>query len=306
MPSGSTAPRSILPLIDSFLIHLEVERGLSPNTLAAYRADLRSFAASLPSDLAGAPRHIREKQVFEFLVAERKRGRGVNSVRRSLAALRTFFKFLVRERAADANPARDVDNPRTWERLPNFLQIAEVDRLLSAIASSGSRYPLRDTALLELVYATGLRVGEVIGLRLDSLRSDLGILRCFGKGSKERIVPVSRRALAAVARYVADERPSLVRRSSSQSLFVSRGGKPLGREVVNAFLKKYARLAGLSGRISPHVLRHSFATHMLQGGADLRVVQEILGHAKVDTTEIYTHLNNHDLKKAHKKYHPRG
>ena len=157
-----------------------------------------------------------------------------------------------------------------------------------------------------MIYAAGLRVGEVTTLTVESLRSDLGILRCFGKGSKERIVPVSRSAMAAVQRYVEVERPRLVRRSKTDLLFVSRGGKGLGREVVNAFLKKYAMIAGISGSITPHTLRHSFATHMIQRGADLRVVQEILGHVKVDTTEIYTHLNNFDLRSTIKKYHPRG
>ncbi len=306
MPPSVSSQSSLPALLESFLTHLEVERGLSPNTTAAYRGDCRRFIAGLPSGLALAPQRVTEKEVFEFLVAERKRGCGVTSVRRSLAALRTFFRFLVRERTTETNPARNLENPRTWARLPSFLQVDEVKRLLEAVEKHPSRYPLRDAALLELVYATGLRVGEVTALTLESLRPDLGILRCFGKGSKERIVPVSRRAIAAVKRYLEAERPRLIRRSATDLLFVSRGGKPLGREVVRAFLRKYALLAGLPGRITPHTLRHSFATHMIQRGADLRVVQEILGHVKVETTEIYTHLNKSDLKAAHKKYHPRG
>jgi integrase/recombinase XerD len=244
--------------------------------------------------------------VFEYIVSERKRGCGVTSVRRSLSALRTFFRFLIRERVVETNPARDLENPRTWSRLPSFLLIEEVRRLLDAVRKYPSRHPLRDSALLELTYATGLRVGEVTTLKLDSLRSDLGILRCLGKGSRERIVPVSKRSIALVKEYIDRERPRLVRRCQTDLLFVSRGGKPLGREVVASFMKKYALLAGLPGSITPHPLRHSFATHMIQRGADLRIVQEILGHVKVETTEIYTHLNKTDLKAAHKKYHPRG
>lgn len=293
-------------LVASFIAHLSIERGLSPHTCDAYRRDCERFVRGLEPGLLRAPRRIGEKEVFDHLVSERKRGQEVTSARRSLSALRTFFGFLVRERVVDKNPARSLENPRTWERVPSFLRVDEMRRLLEAVRDHPSRHPLRDAALLELAYATGLRVGELVSLRMDGLRPDLGILRCLGKGSRERIVPVSRRSLEAVDEYLRTERPRLVRRTCSELIFVSRGGKPLGRETVNAFLKKYARLAGLPGRISPHVIRHSFATHMIQGGADLRIVQEILGHVKVETTEIYTHLNKTDLKAAHRKHHPRG
>lgn len=303
-PPAGDAP--LVRLVAAFVEHLSVERGLSPNTCEAYRADCERFAAGLPPELLENPAAIRERHVFDFLVRERRRGRSVTSVRRSLSALRTFFRFLVRERVTDRNPARLIENPKAWERVPEVLQVADVERILAAARDHPSRHPLRDAALLELAYATGLRVGEIVSLTLESLRPDLGILRCVGKGSRERIVPVSRTALEAVARYVEGERPRLVRERPTRILFVSRGGRPLGREVVAALLKRYARLAGLAARVTPHTLRHSFATHMLQGGADLRVVQEILGHRKVETTEIYTHLNRTDLKSAHRKYHPRG
>jgi integrase/recombinase XerD len=301
-PPGGLLPR----LHASFLEHLRLERGLSPNTCAAYEGDIRRFLESLPGRLLSAPGEIAEKQVFDFIVAERRRGRDVASVRRSLSALRTFFRFVIRERAHSANPAREIENPRSWVRLPSYLRVEEVKRLISAVTEETSRYPLRDAALLELVYATGLRVGEVTSLRVDSVRPDLRILRCLGKGSRERIVPVSRSALQALALYTEKERPRLVRGTSTDLLFVSRAGKPLGREVVRAFLRKYALAAGIAGRLTPHTLRHSFATHMVQNGADLRIVQEILGHVKVETTEIYTHLSKHDLKAAHRKFHPRG
>jgi integrase/recombinase XerD len=301
------APGRFLPaLAASFLDHLRLERGLSPNTLAAYEADCRSFLASLPGEVLREAGRLREKHVFDFVVGERKRGRGVTSVRRSLSALRTFLRFLVRERVLESNPARQMENPRSWERLPSVLQVDEVRRLIDAVEPDSSRYPFRDAAILELIYATGLRVGEVTTLTLKSVRPDLGILRCLGKGSRERIVPVSRRALDALEAYLEKERPRLVRRAATDLLFVSRAGKPLGREVVRALLVKYAARAGLAGRLTPHTLRHSFATHMLQNGADLRVVQEILGHVKVETTEIYTHLTKSDLKAAHRKHHPRG
>jgi integrase/recombinase XerD len=307
MRKAEGEPRTFLPsLAEAFITHLSVERGLSQNTCEAYRAECRRFAEGLSDELLCAPRKITERDVFGFLVSERKRGRGVTSVRRSLSALRTFFRFLVRERVVPSNPARMLENPRVWARLPSVLQISEVSRLIDAAKEHPSRYPLRDAALLELLYATGLRVGEVTSLEMGGLRSDLGILRCVGKGSRERIVPVSARAIEAVARYVREERPRIVRLHDSRLIFVSRGAKPLGREVVRAMIQKYARLAGLPGKITPHTLRHSFATHMVQRGADLRIVQEILGHVKVETTEIYTHLNKSDLKAAHRKFHPRG
>lgn len=298
--------RSLSWLLKAFLTHLEVERGLSPNTLLAYRSDCERFIGSLPQELAEAPEGVREKEVADFLVTERKRERSPTSARRSLAAVRTFFKFLVREGVVPANPARNVDNPRVWARLPAFLRVEEMARLLDGIAASDARYPLRDQAMLELVYASGLRVGELLTLKLESVRPDLGIVRCLGKGSKERIVPVSQRALGCLSRYLEKERPRLVGRRTSDVLFVSRGGRPLGREVIRALLRKYALQAGLAGRVTPHTLRHSFATHMIQGGADLRVVQEMLGHARVDTTEIYTHLDRGDLRATIKRYHPRG
>jgi integrase/recombinase XerD len=307
MSQATVTEHHFLPVLArSFLAHLQIERGLSPNTCEAYRADCESFLEGLEPGLLHAPEKITEKDVFEFVMKERKRGRGVTSVRRTLSALRTFFRFLVRERVVEKNPARGLENPRSWERLPSVLQVDEVSRLLAAAQRHPSRHPLRDAALLELVYATGLRVGEVTSLKLSDLRPDLGILRCLGKGSRERIVPVSKTSIKAVQKYLEAERPRLLRRRATDLLFVSRGGKLLGREVVRSFLQKYAKLAGLPGRITPHTLRHSFATHMIQRGADLRVVQEILGHVKVETTEIYTHLRKSDLKAAHRKYHPRG
>ena len=293
-------------LLDSFLAHLSVERGLSTNTCEAYRGDGKRFIKSLPEELMRKPQAIEERHIIEFLVDERKGGRSVRSMRRTVSALRTFFKFLSRNGACDDDPTRYLEMPRDWERLPEVLEVEQMRRLLEAVAENPSRYPLRDRALLELMYATGMRVSEAIQLRTDSLRADLGILRCFGKGSRERIVPVNQSALEAVAEYVEKERPRLAKQTGSDLLFLSRAGNPLGREVVSELLRKYALKAGIPNHVTPHTLRHSFATHLLRRGADLRVVQEILGHVKVETTEIYTHLDRTDLKKAHQKFHPRG
>lgn len=297
---------SLPSFLDSFLAYLQVERGFSPHTVAAYRQDLRSFLALLAEEDVRSPREIREAHVFQFLVSERQRGREVSSVRRSLSSLKSFFRFLVRGRILDENPATNIETPRTWKHLPDVLEVQEVERLLAVIDEQASRYPRRDRAILELAYATGLRVSEICHLRVSDLRRDLGILCCLGKGSRERVVPVSETCWSALSDYLEEERPRLARRRPTEFLFLTRSGNPLGREVVSAMIFKYARLAGLPGRITPHTLRHSMATHLIRGGADLRAVQEILGHVKLETTEIYTHIERSDLKHTHRKYHPRG
>jgi integrase/recombinase XerD len=290
----------------SFLVYLDVERGFSKNTIAAYAQDGENLIAALPAEVRSDPRLLREPHIFEYLVTERKRGRSVSSIRRGLSAARTFCRFLVRERVLTDNPATALESPRTWKHLPAVLDLREIERILAATETHPSRHPLRDRAILELGYATGLRVSEICSLTTDSIHRALGIVRCVGKGARERIVPISETALAAVARYEAEERPRIARRSKSSTLFLSRGGKTLGREVVRALLQRYARAAGVPGRISPHTLRHSMATHLIRGGADLRIVQEILGHVKAETTEIYTHIEKSELKAAHRRFHPRG
>ncbi|MBN1441062.1 MAG: tyrosine recombinase [Planctomycetes bacterium] len=292
--------------LGSFLAYLEVERGFSPHTVAAYGQDLRSFLGFLAGEQIRSPSEIGEGEVFQFLVVERRRGREVSSVRRSLSSVKSFLRFLVRERAIAENPATGIESPRMWQTLPSVLEVEEVERLLAAVDEDAARYPRRDRAILELAYATGLRVGEICQLKTTDLRRDLGILCCLGKGSRERVVPVSETCWKAVAAYLEAERPRLLRGRATEILFLTRGGNPLGREVVAAMICKYARRAGLPGRITPHTLRHSMATHLLRGGADLRTVQEILGHVKLETTEIYTHVERSELKEAHRKYHPRG
>jgi len=304
-PEGGAPKLDLPPLLRTFLTHLEVERGLSPHTIDAYRRDLDHFVCFVAGEESPS-RGIDASTLFEFLMSERQRGRDVRSVRRSLSALKTFFRFLRRERVLSSNPAAHIENPRMWQELPNVLSEEEVRRLLQAVEEFPSRYPLRDRALLEMLYGTGLRVSELTGLHETDLRFDLGILRCLGKGRKERVVPVSRICRQAVDQYLREERPRLAHGRSTDLVFLSRSGKALGREVVRNLIVKYARLAGLPGTITPHTLRHSFATHLLRGGADLRVLQEILGHSKLKTTEIYTHVEKSDLKKEHRKYHPRG
>jgi integrase/recombinase XerD len=298
--------RDLSRLIPAFLSHLEVERGLSANTIAAYGWDLERFDRTLPADRRSDASRITEKDIFAFMVQDRREGRDALSIRRALAALRTFFRFLNLIGAVERSPARLMDSPRSWRRLPSVLQEEEVTRLLDAVRDHPSRNPLRDRALLELIYATGLRVSEAAGLTLREILWDLGVIRCLGKGGKERVVPFTKTAAAVLREYIERERPRRASRRATDLVFLSRSGQPLGREVIAAIIRRAALQAGLAGRITPHTLRHSYATHLLANGADLRMVQELLGHAKIATTEIYTHVDRSELKAAHRKYHPRG
>jgi len=298
--------RSHGELIPTFIRHLEVERGLSRNTMDAYRRDLERFGLTLAADRRADVTKIKERDVFEFLIHDRREGRDPASTRRALAAIRTYFRFLSLTDLIRDNPARLLESPRIWRHLPNVLQPEEVVRLLEAVRAHPSRHPLRDRALLELIYATGLRVSEATNLTLPEVLWDLEVLRCRGKGGRERVVPVTRTALDALREYLEMERPKRAAGVNTDRIFLSRSGQALGREVISAILKRAATRAGLAGTITPHTLRHSFATHLLMNGADLRLVQELLGHAKIETTEIYTHIDRSELKAAHRKYHPRG
>jgi len=286
-----------------FLNHLSVERGLAENTLAAYRRDLESLARYL------AAKHVSFDAVttdhlVRYMMQQKDRGLSSGSIARALVATKVFYRFLYREGLMEKDVTSVMDSPRLWRRLPSVLSVEEVDDLLGA--PSQRRLGIRDRAILEVLYATGARVSEVAGLQMDSINFEFGYLRCMGKGSKERIVPVGRRALAATERYVRQVRPRLVGASPTQALFLSRRGAPLGRESIWRLVKKYALRAGIGKNISPHTLRHSFATHLLHAGADLRAVQEMLGHADIATTQLYTHVDGDRLKAVHKPYHPRG
>jgi integrase/recombinase XerD len=291
------------PVIARYLDHLAVERGLSRNTLDAYRRDLQILqralgsGRSLPS--AGTEDLVR---VLGKLRAE---GRSSRSVARWLVAVRGFFAYLVSEGVVDANPTSHIDAPRSWRTLPKVLSFEEVEALLAAPDRSVPT-GLRDAAMLEVLYATGLRVSELVGLRLRDLHLDAGYLRCVGKGSKERVVPLGAEALGSIHRYLAEGRPSLLGKKKNDSLFVNCRGAPLSRQGFWKILKGYRVRAGIRTDFSPHTLRHSFATHLLENGADLRSVQVMLGHADISTTQIYTHVNRERLRRLYEDYHPRA
>lgn len=288
----------------AFLNYVQVERGLAANTLAAYRRDLEKFAAFCQQRKLALGR-VDRGAVVDFLGWLYRNGLDSRSVARTLVTLRNFFRFLRQENVVRHNPTEHIESPRLWKRLPKFLTLEEVEGLL-ATPDDTTPLGVRDRAMLETLYATGLRVSELVNLKVADVQLEAGVLRCLGKGNKERVVPLGRKATAAVETYLREARPRLTRRRSSQHLFVSRRGTGMTRQNFWRLLRAWARGAGVRTRLSPHVLRHSFATHLLERGADLRSVQLLLGHADISTTQIYTHVAQERLKQVYRSHHPRA
>ena len=292
-------------LVDAYLTHLAVERRLSANTVESYGRDLSQLAAAA----AGLERKVEalDRRALEHVVRHMMgEGRSPKSVARAVACFRGFYRFLVVSGHRTDNPAVDVQAPRAWKALPKFLSADEVDKLLAAPDTSDPR-GIRDRALIELFYATGLRVSEMVGLRRQDLNLESGYLTCTGKGRKQRLVPIGDEASAWLTKYLQESRPVLLKKKSSPRLFVNaRGGSGLTRVGFWKILKAHGRHAGLSRGLSPHVLRHSFATHLLERGADLRAIQMMLGHSDLSTTQIYTHILDARLRAVYDKFHPRN
>jgi integrase/recombinase XerD len=284
--------------VDRFLQYLRIEKGLADNSIEAYRHDLSMYCEHLGKRLVTSAKPDDVSSFLKFLYARKLKPR---SATRAFAAVRGFHRFLLLERAAAENPTANIDQPRWWKPLPNVLTIEEVDRLLAAPSTATAR-GLRDRALLEVLYATGLRVSELIGLRFDGLNLEIGFVQCIGKGSKERIVPLGESAVAAVNAYLQVRRV----KKPTNYVFLNHLGGKLSRMGFWKILRGYGLQAGIKKRLTPHVLRHSFATHLLERGADLRAVQTMLGHANISTTEIYTHVMRERLKEIYKTYHPRA
>jgi integrase/recombinase XerD len=291
--------------IDGYLDALAAERGLARATIGAYGRDLTAFAAGLGQARVVRADAVRAVDVRRHLLALEKRGLSSRSRARALAAIRGWLKYLVREGVLREDPLVGVEQRRAPARLPGALGRPEAERLVTT-TPPGARREVRDRALLELLYGCGLRVSEVTGLRLEQLDLQVGYLTVLGKGGKERVVPIGRAARTALAAYLGEERPRLLRGRSAAAVFVRPGGRPISRQAVWKLVKRRAKAAGLRERVSPHTLRHSFATHLLHGGADLRVVQTLLGHADVGTTQIYTHVEPERLRAVHRRHHPRA
>jgi integrase/recombinase XerD len=292
--------------INAFRHYLQGERGLAINTLMAYVRDLTHYLHWLAG--GGLDDYLKPslRDLTNYLGCLREDGLAPRSVARHLVALRMFYRFLRLEERVQENAVDLLSSPSLWERIPHVLSPESVNKLLDAPLAI-DRFYLRDRAMLETLYATGARASEVVGLKMEDLYLDSGFLKCFGKGSKQRVVPLGRPAVNALRGYLEQLRPKLIAgRSEAPYVFVSRGGKGLTREMLWVLVKKYVKRAGLAGKVSPHTLRHSFATHVLAGGADLRSVQEMLGHASIQTTQIYTHVDRDRLKAIHRQFHPRG
>jgi integrase/recombinase XerD len=291
--------------LDQYQAFLVMEKGLSQKTVAAYNADLIRFGRFLEIKKTTAVNDIDTGLILNYLIRLRDQGLGARSRARHLVSLRGFFTFLTAERLIEHNPARQIDLPKTGSPLPDVLSVSDVVALIEA-PNREKPEGLRDAAMLELLYGTGLRVSELIFLEMTSINFEAGFVRVFGKGAKERVVPVGHMALGVIRQYLDHARPLLLKHRSSVYLFVTRRGSAMTRQSFWNLVGRYGRLANLNKKITPHSLRHSFATHVLEGGADLRAVQMMLGHADISTTQIYTHVAQRQLVAAHKKYHPRG
>ncbi len=291
-------------IINDFLTYLAAEAGLSTNTTLAYGRDLKGFSEYCDQHGVCAIQDLTPDIIHQYQQFLSKSSVGENTIKRFIVSVRMFLRFAVGRNIIEDDFSGFLETPKLWHRLPIVCSKEQVIRLLDS-PDSASAYYLRDKAILELLYATGTRASELSSLKLESLNLKIGYLRCLGKGSKERIVPIGKVAIDYVGRYIDQLRPELFSDESDSWLFLSRTGRRLGRIDIWRLVKKYARLAGMPKNITAHTLRHCFATHLLSGGAGIRTVQELLGHVDIATTQIYTHVDNERLRSLHKKFHPR-
>ena len=291
--------------LEQFRDYLALEAGSSRHTVESYLRDLRRLATHAAGLGITRPDALTAAQLREFVYALKDLGLAPTTIHRQISAIRTYFRFLVGEGHATRNPSERLESPKRWRTLPTVLTTHEVDRLLGA-PTPDTPLGMRDRALLEFAYATGARVSEVVGISLQDVLFEEGVARLFGKGAKQRLVPVGRRALGAVALYAREVRPALDRGKGRGRLFLNARGTPLSRVGAWGVIRGAAQRAGIAKRVSPHTLRHTFATHLLEGGADLRAVQEMLGHADLATTQLYTHIDRDYLRSVHRRFHPRA
>jgi integrase/recombinase XerD len=295
----------MLEMLERYLNYLLIERGVAQNTLEAYGRDLQRYIAFITQKGLSHFKDATPEIIVEYLVLIKNEGLSANSMNRALAALRGFYKYLLMEKLVEQTPLANIELAKVWMRLPDTISKEEMKVILD---QPGDKTPaaLRDTAMLELLYATGIRVSELINLTMNSINWQVGFLTVMGKGSKERIVPIGKTAYDCVRIYVDKARPRLMQKKSTEVLFLNRFGGKFTRQGFWKLVIRYSSKAGLTKKVHPHTFRHSFASHLLEGGADLRTVQVMLGHADISTTQIYTHITRDRLKEIHQKYHPRG
>lgn len=292
-------------LVDSFLSYQAAVKGLSKNTLESYRRDVLKFLDYLEKRHMSRIEGVKYNNILEYLTTLQAEGINIRSVARNLVSLKQFFKFLLLEKIIVNDPSLSIKTPKMKRSIPGFLSLEDVERILSA-PNPTSNEGIRDRAMLETLYACGIRVSELVNLELNSVNFELGYVTVYGKGSKERLVPTGDKARTALKNYLALSRPNILKTRSSPYLFVTRRGEGMTRQGFWKILKNYAIKCGISKKISPHTIRHSFATHLLERGADLRTIQIMLGHSDISTTQIYTHIAKERLKEIHRKYHPRS
>lgn len=299
------------PEIQSFLNHLSIEKGFSENTIDAYRNDL-SQLANFVEELAVVQGYnpawstVDRNLLISYILNLKERNYATATVARKVAAVKSFFDFLVAEGTLQSDPTENLSAPKVGKSLPTPLASAEVAALLEEPAKLSSPEAKRDEAMIELLYACGMRISELVALNTGDVNLGAGFVRCLGKGSKERIIPIHEKAANVIEEYIGEARPILLRHKEEEALFLNRRGERLTRQGFWLILKAYAKAAGIKKEVTPHTLRHSFATHMLSGGADLRAVQELLGHANISSTQIYTHLTSEHVRHAYEKAHPRA
>lgn len=291
--------------IADFLHVCQVERGLAENTLKSYGQDLKTFANFLTEQGITQLAQVDQLTILAFLAAEKTAGRSRNTTTRMVTTLRSFFKYLVMNGILQSDPMAEVKTPKRSQPLPAVLTVAEVDALLAA-PDTTDKYGIRDRTILEVLYATGLRVSELVHLKLSDLRLEMGLIQTIGKGNKERIIPIGDVAIEWIDRYLTESRPALLKKRRSEFLFLNHHGSDLSRQSVWIKIQRYVAAAGIKKHVTPHTLRHSFATHILENGADLRVVQELLGHSDISTTQIYTHISKKRLSEVYNRAHPRA
>lgn len=292
-------------ILMDYLHYLKVERGLSENTINSYGIDLKLFLEYLRENEIPSFKQVNKEVIVNYMQSEKNNNKANSSILRSVSSLRKFFQYLAQEKIIEKDPMLLIDTPKKKQHLPQVLTKEEVEKLLRS-PNTGQVLGLRDRVMLELMYATGLRISEIINLKLEDLHLTMGTLQTLGKGHKERIVPVGDEAIKWVNRYLEEARPKLLKQKRSKYLFLNFHGNNLTRQGVWKNLKAEVRKAGIQKNITPHTLRHSFATHILENGADLRIVQELLGHADISTTQIYTHLSNKQLADIYNRAHPRA
>jgi len=291
--------------LESFVDYLSFERGLSDRTLSAYQRDLKKLLVFLEEKGRHGPSDITPQDLRDFVFHLKDSGLAPTSIRRALSSLRGYFAFLLEEGVLEADPSELLESPRAWRKLPDVLSVEEILKILDAPNPDHPMY-WRDRSILEVLYATGMRVSELVDLRISNLDLKEGVCTVFGKGSKERLVPLGGPAQRALDRYFREVRTRLDSGKGEGRVFLNHRGRPLSRAAIWDFVKKYAVRGGVQRNVSPHTFRHSFATHLLEGGADLAAVQELLGHADISTTQIYTHVDREYLREVHRTFHPRG